>query len=134
MSSLELQKALVGKLKTDPAVTALVDGRVYDMPPINPTFPYISLGPDQTIPDRADCSEGSSDVTLQVDAWSRATGFPEVKRIAEAVRASLQDDPPFSLTGFRLVDLTMLDARTLRDPDGLTSHAAMTFLALTEPV
>jgi hypothetical protein len=132
VSSLELQKAIVARLKADAGVVALVGQRIYDQPPIAPVFPYISLGPDQTLPDRADCYDGS-EVNLQVDAWSRAVGFPEVKRIAEAARAALQD-APLSLAGHRLVDLTFVDGRTLRDPDGLTSHAAMTFRALTEPV
>lgn len=132
MSSLELQKALVGRLKADAGVTALVAGRVYDQPPPSPVFPYISIGPDQTLPDRADCYDGS-EVTLQVDVWSRAPGFPEAKRIAEAVRAALAD-APLTLTGHSLVDIALVEARNLRDPDGLTSHAALTFRALTEPV
>ena len=132
MSSLELQKALVARLKADTGVTALVGTRVYDLPPPEPSYPYISLGPDQTVPDRADCYDGK-EVTLQVDAWSRSIGFPEVKRIAEAICAAL-DDAPLSLTGQRLVDLYEADVRTMRDPDGATSHAALTFRALTEPV
>lgn len=132
MSSLELQKAVVARLKADTGVTTLVGQRIYDAVPTNATFPYISLGPDQTLPSRADCYNGS-EVTIQVDAWSRSVGFPEVKRIAEAVRASLVD-APLSLTGHRLVDIALEEARVLRDVDVLTSHAALSFRALTEPV
>lgn len=132
MSSLELQKAVVARLKGDAGVTALVGQRVYDQPPTAPAFPYVSLGPDQTLPDRADCYEGS-EVTFQVDAWSRAVGFPEVKRIAEAARAALAD-AALTLTGFRLVDIAFVEGRTFRDPDGLTSHSALNFRALVEPV
>jgi|SRR5215207_3940024 len=132
MSSVELQKAIVARLRADSAVTAIVGQRIYDQPPTAPTFPYITLGSDQTIPDRADCYDGS-EVTIQVDVWSRGVGFPESKRIAEAVRASL-NDAPLVLTGHTLVDLYETDTRSLRDPDGATSHAALTFRALTEPV
>jgi hypothetical protein len=132
VSSLELQKAIVARLRADAGVTALVGQRVYDQVPTSPQFPYVSLGPDQIALSRADCYDGS-EINLQVDAWSRAVGFPEVKRIGDAVRAALQD-APLSLTGYRLLDITFVEARTFRDPDGLTSHAAMTFRALTEPV
>jgi hypothetical protein len=132
MSSLALQKAIVAALKADPAVVAVVGDRIYDNPPTNPPFPYITIGPDDTLPDRANCYFGD-DVTLQIDAWSRSPGFQEVKRAADAVRDALED-APLTLDGFRLVDITLDAVRTLRDPDGLTSHAAITFKALTEPI
>jgi hypothetical protein len=132
VSSLELQKAVVARLKADAGVTALVGQRIYDRVPPDAVFPSVSLGPEQTAPSRADCYDGR-EITFQVDVWSRAVGFPEVKRIAEAVRAALQD-APLSLTGHRLLDITFTEARTFRDPDGLTSHSAMTFQAITEPV
>ena len=132
MSGLAVQKAVVGRLRTDTGVAALVGTRVYDQPPPNPTFPYISLGPETIAPSRADCYDGS-DVTIQVDAWSRAVGFPEVKAISEAVRASLHEYA-LSVTDYRVVDVSMTEARTFRDSDGLTNHAALTFRVLTEPV
>src|SRR5215207_1980540 len=132
MSSLELQKALVARLRGDTGVAALVGTRIYDQPPPEPVYPYISLGPDQILPSRADCYDGS-EITLQVDAWSRSVGYPEVKRIADAIRASL-NDAPLVLAGQRLVDIYESETRTLRDPDGATSHAAISFRALTEPV
>jgi len=132
MSSLELQKALVARLRGDTGVAALVGTRIYDQPPPEPVYPYISLGPDQILPSRADCYDGK-EVTLQVDAWSRGVGFPEVKRIAEAICVAL-DDASLTLVGHRLVDIYEEDVRTMRDPDGATSHAVLTFRALTEPV
>lgn len=130
--SLELQKAIVAALKADTDTAALIGARVYDQPPAVPQFPYLTLGEDQTIAERADCYD-ASEVTLTFHAWSRATGFPEVKRIADAVRQALTD-APLALTGHRLVDLAFTDSRVLRDPDGLTSHAVITLRALTEPV
>jgi hypothetical protein len=132
VSGLAIQKAIVGRLRTDGGVTALVGTRVYDQPPPNPTFPYISLGPDNVVPSRADCYDGS-DVTIQIDAWSRAVGFPEVKAISEAVRLALHEYP-LSVTDHRVIDVAMTEARVLRDPDALTNHAALTFRVLTEPV
>ena len=131
--ALELQRVLVATLKADPAVTALVGGRVYDAPPPNPTFPYITLGEDVVSPQRADCYDGSH-TTLAVHGWSRAVGYPEVKRIGAAIRGALHEAPLAMADGQRLVDLALIDNRIMRDPDGLTSHTALTFRALTEPV
>lgn len=132
MSSLELQKAIVAALKADAGVAATVAGRVYDVPPKGVLFPYISIGPDQTLPQRGDCYDGE-EVSFQVDLWSREVGFPEVKRIGKAVKAAL-NSAELTVDDHRLVDLYLEDARTFRDPDGLTSHAVLTFRALTEPV
>ena len=53
---LELQGAVVARLKAEPAVTAIAAGRVYDQPPLLPerVFPYVSFGPSDTLEDDAD--------------------------------------------------------------------------------
>lgn len=130
--SLELQKAIVAALKADTAVNGLVAGHVYDTVPSSDPFPRITLGEDQVIPERADCYLGD-EVFITLHVWSRKTGFPETKRIAAAVRTALHD-AELELTGFRLVDLASDGERFMRDPDGLTNHAVLTFRALTEPV
>ena len=132
MSSLELQRASIAALKADPTVVGLVADRIYDNVPTNPTFPYISIGPDQTLPSRAQCIDGS-EIIIQFDGWSRSPGFAEAKRINEAVRRCL-NGAPLALNGYRLIDLWLDSSQTLRDPDGLTSHAVITFRAFTDPI
>lgn len=128
--SLELQGAIVARLKAYDALELLIAQRVYDFVPTEPEFPYVSLGPDQVVSDDADCITGF-EITLQIDAWSRAVGSPEVKRVAEAVRAALhQYELP--LTDNALVSLEHRQTRLFRDPDGLTSHAAIEIVALVE--
>jgi hypothetical protein len=125
--SLALQKAFVAALRgqTDAA------GNVFDQVPASNPFPRVTLGEGQSIGDFADCIEGTESF-LAVDVWSRAVGFPEAKRIGDQVRSALHD-AALVLDGHRLVLIEFQDARALRDPDGLTSHIAMTFRALTEP-
>ena len=130
-SSLSLQKAIVARLRADSAVTALVGTKVFDMPNEN-TFPRITLGEDQILFSRADCYLGE-DVNITIHAWSRAVGFPEVKRIAGAIQAALHE-AELTLDGYRLVDLSVDDVRFLRDADGLSSHAVLNFTALCEPI
>ncbi|MDB5597379.1 MAG: hypothetical protein JWM36_4340 [Hyphomicrobiales bacterium] len=129
-ASLSLQKAVVGKLKADIAVSALVGTSVFDTPNAD-VFPRITLGEDQVLTERADCYEGD-EVILTIHAWSREIGFPQVKRIGSAVRAALQG-ADLTLDDYRLVDIAVEDERYMRDPDGITSHAVLTFRALTEP-
>jgi hypothetical protein len=136
--SLEVQIAIVTLLHADAAVRAIVDRRIFDTVPRDPStgqvsakFPHVTLGEGQVIPDRGDCLEGA-ELFLSLHAWSRAVGYPEVKRLAKAVTAAL-DDVELTIEGFRIVSILLDDIQYLRDPDGITSHAAMTFHALTEP-
>ena len=120
---LELQGEIIKRLKADAGVAALVNGRVYDSVPSGAPFPYVSYGPSDLVTDDADCITGF-DGFHQLDAWSRAVGYPEVKKIAEAVRTCLHD-APIALPSNALVFLEHRSTRYVRDPDGLTSHAVI---------
>jgi hypothetical protein len=126
---LEVQGAIVSRLKADSAVTALVNGRIYDSVPSNAAFPYISIGPADSVADDADCITGLL-VAQQIDCWSRGVGYPEVKKIADAVRAALHDreaEMPLASNGMTFFEHR--NSRFTRDPDGLTSHAILGFEA-----
>lgn len=127
--SLLLQGAIVTALKADTAIRALCGAppatRIYDAVPPAPTFPYVSVGDGQVLgDDTEDCGDGS-EVNIQVDAWSRAVGYPEVKQIAAAVRSALKAIP--MLSGFTVSVVEFQQCQYLRDPDGLTRHAAIQF-------
>jgi hypothetical protein len=104
-------------------VTALVGNRVYDSVPGNAVFPYVSYGPSDLVSDDADCILAFNGFH-QLDGWSRAPGYPEVKKIADAVRKALQD-APLALPTNALVFIEHRTTRYVRDPDGLTSHAVI---------
>lgn len=125
---LELQGAIVAALKAYAPLAALVGSRIYDDVPPSATFPYVSLGPTDEVSDDADCID-ASEITVQIDVWSRAIGAPESLKIAHEVRAALAT---LSLTTNALVSLEHRNTRRLRDPDGLTNHAALDFLAVVE--
>jgi hypothetical protein len=129
---LELQGAIVARLKADPAVTALVAGRIYDSVPQSAVFPYVTIGPIDSVGFDPDCITGF-DVAQQIDCWSRAVGTPEVKKIIDAVRAALDDreaDMPLATNG--MVFFEHRTTRIVRDPDGLTSHGILSFEAAIE--
>jgi hypothetical protein len=133
--SLPLQAALVLALSGN--IGAEVGTRVYDQvpdpvpPATTATFPYVTLGDCQVLPDKAECIDGS-EVYPQIDVWSRDVGYPQVKRIAAAVKAVL-DDQPLSVTDFNVVLFQHEETRYLRDPDGLTRHAVILFKGLITP-
>ncbi len=132
----ELQVAIVKRLNEDADVLALIDDRVFDRVERNgagevtATFPYVSFGPEQELPEYADCLD-ASEIFLQLDAWSRDPGYREVRRIAKAVVKAL-DETSLPITDNALVYFEFDSRRVLRDPDGLTSHAVLTFRAGVE--
>jgi hypothetical protein len=128
---LELQGLIVNRLKADPALVSLVGNRVYDVAPENAPFPYVTYGPTFTVQDDAECIDGH-EVSIQLNSWSRAVGFPECKRINDAMRACLHDVDGLALTQNALVYLLHRQTQTVRDPDGLTNHGIVTLSAYVE--
>jgi hypothetical protein len=103
--------------------------RIYDRINEYPKFPYCSIGPSDITQDDAECIDGS-EVNLQLDIWSRDPGFREAKQIGGALRQALhrleatRDGLTFQIE-HRIT-------RYFRDPDGLTSHGAMSLVALID--
>jgi hypothetical protein len=129
--SIELQNAIVGALKAVGALPAVIGTRVYDDVPTAATFPYISLGDCQVLPDKAECIDGV-EVYPQIDVWSQKPGYGETKTITKAVLLAL-DDRALAVTGFDLVVFEIQSVNYLRDPDGKTRHAALTFHGILTP-
>ncbi len=128
---LELQGAIYTRLTTYPPLTSLVSQRVYDAPP--PVWPgdYVTIGEAQILRRDVTCL-GAEEVYLTLHAWSQYSGgFRDVKRIADAVVEALHDYP-LTLPTNRLVSLDHRQTRTLRDPDGVTSHSVISLVAYTE--
>lgn len=128
--SFELQDEIVDRLKASSAVAAFVGNRVYDSVPEKPTFPYITVGEGDETSDDADCVDGF-EISLDIDVWSRAPGFPEAKKISDEIRRALKS-PELTIPTNALVYFRHRQTRFLRDPDGKTSHAVMTFEGFAE--
>lgn len=128
--SVELQAALVAALKADGALPAGTG--VFDSAPADAPFPYVTLGLCQVLPMKAGCIDGA-EVYPQIDVWSRAVGFPEAKRIAKAVVAVL-DDQELAIDGHRMILFEHQSTTFLREADGKTSHAAITFHGSITPL
>jgi hypothetical protein len=123
--SLAVQGGVVAKLRE----ADICGGRIFDVVPPSPTYPYVSVGEGDTVGDDNSCFD-ASEVTIQIDVWSTAVGWPEAKGIAAAIRTALKAE--LDLDGFVNSVTTFRLCRFLRDPDGITRHAAMQFAFLVD--
>lgn len=135
--TLELQGAIVPRLKSDGVLSAIVGTRVFDHVPrssasgeVTADFPFVSLGHWSEASDDVDCI-AAAEIFGRIDCWSRGVGRPEALRMAEAVRAALHH-AEIGLASNALVFLEWVRTNTISDPDGLTTHAIVEIRALIE--
>lgn len=128
--TLDIQGAIVAALKADGVLPSVVGGRVYDAPPNSPQFPYITIGDGSLSPELGEQTDAAETI-MQIDVWSRAVGYPEARQISKAIIAALHDDD-LTVPNQRNVSILLQTANYLRDPDGLTRRAALTFQILTD--
>jgi hypothetical protein len=127
-----LRAAIHDALIADTPLTSLLGGaRVYDEPPQNPAFPYVTLG-EARMTDFSTGSEPGEEHQLTLHAWSRQGGHKEAHLLAGALLQAL-DDAPLSLAEYRLVNFRFALADVRREADGRTYHALVRFRAVTEP-
>lgn len=134
----ELQAAIRAALKGDPMLKVLFGGdpkpvKVYDVPPVNASPPYLVIGEDSVAPDLADCIDGA-EVSATVHVWSLTNppGLTEAKKIGAAVQAVLLGLG--DLPSHRVVSTEPRLARYLTDADGRTAHGIVTAQVNTEPL
>ncbi len=128
-----LQAALYARLAADPALAAIVGGRIYDAAPPETGEArdiYLTLG-DETARDwsTADCAGATHDIRIAVTA-PRA-GFSEAKQAAAAVCDALLG-APLPLARGRVVTVVFRAAETERLADDALRRIALTFRALLE--
>ncbi|KAB2743545.1 DUF3168 domain-containing protein [Brucella anthropi] len=129
--SVALQDLILARLKADPKVSELVADRIWDGPPPDPGFPYISIGPSDFVPDDADCIDMREE-TIQIDCWSREQGrkWP-CRQIVDAVVNALRHADG-DLSNGALVETRINLARVIDDPDGIMAHGIVQFTAIIE--
>lgn len=137
--TLELQGAIIARLRADAALAALVGKttgglvKVFDYVPGGTTEPYVSLGPTSFTQEDAECIDGG-EVIIQIDAWSLGEtnapgGSTQVRKMADAIRRSLHRHE-FALTQNALVEFEHWRTDCLRD--GESTHASVRFTGFVE--
>ena len=130
-ASAALRAAIHDALAGDaPLATLLGGARVYDEPPSNPAFPYVTLG-EARVSDFSTGTEPGQEHQLTLHAWSRQGGHKEAHLVAGALLQAL-DDASLTLADHRLINLRFALADVRRETDGRTYHALVRFRAVTE--
>lgn len=128
--ALALQQAVVTALAGSAPLAAIVGSRIYDAPPRNAAFPYVSFG-QLSVADWSTGTETGAEHQLILDAWSREAGKKQCYAMLDAIAGAL-DDAALTLDGNALVNLRFQSADVRRDPDGITFHGVIRFRAVTE--
>jgi len=106
--------------------------RIYDDPPPDVAFPYVTVGRVESRPaDAADSAALEHGLTLHV--WSRYGGRAEALACVAALRGALHN-APLAIEGRRLVLLFAQFADVFRSGDGRTTHGVLRLRAITEPL
>ena len=127
-----LRAAIHDALVADSALTGMLGGaKIYDEPPRESAFPYVTLG-EARVSDFSTGTEPGEEHQITLHAWSRQGGHREAHMISGALLQAL-DDAPLTLADHRLVNLRFAVADVRREADGRTYHALVRFRAMTEP-
>jgi hypothetical protein len=134
--SRELQKFIYDTLRSDPVVVSHVSDRIYDAPPANARYPYISFGPSDATFLQDDCIDARTE-NFQVDVWSvYKGGKSECKAIVDSVVGATK-----GLSGEITVDeypdpipvhLSIFLARVFEGPDGILVRGVVSIQALID--
>jgi hypothetical protein len=132
----ELQKAVIAKLLAFTPLTAIVGTRIWDKPPssADPTFPYVTLGESQVLPQNGDCYR-AAEANFVIHGWTRQTTREQAKRIGAQISAALDgEEDGLFLATHSVVACDFIRSDVFLDEDGKTQRVAVRFRALTEPV
>jgi hypothetical protein len=126
-ASSALQGAIYDALQADVPLAALVDDRVYDVPPEGATYPYVSFGPSTFVTERRDCFKSRTE-TIQVDVWTaNQMRRQPCKAIMDAV-CDVLDQGNLSLADpYGLARMDLIFARIMDDPNGIARHGILQF-------
>ena len=129
-----LQQALLTKLKENADLAVLLGNppRVYDEPPADLVYPYVSLGRSETRPWGGLDGEGLEHV-LSLTVVSVFGGSEEAKAVMALVRLSLHG-AALSLDGHRLINLRVTYADLFKAADWRSTYGVLRLRAVTEPL
>ncbi len=127
----QVRRAVLQRLKSEPVLIHLVPvARIYPQAvPVEPGWPFLKMGPSQTLPRRAACVNGG-DVTMDVHAFARArsiagevveTAEDHSSRIGAAIEAALRDNN-LALEGGGNARIRLSDIRLLQDDEPDAFH------------
>lgn len=132
-AEIALLKAMRAALVAHADVQAVLGhpARVYDDPPPEAVFPYVTLGRMESRSADASASAATEHV-VTLHAWSRHGGRAEALETIAALRTALHN-AALTIEGRRLVLLLASFSDVFRSGDGRTTHGVLRLRAITEP-
>lgn len=125
-----LWEAIQARLLNDQDVASIFSDRVYDKIPNTPTFPYVSLGEVQVLPELGENTDAAQ-AFVTLHAWSRFTSSNAVRAGGKYLITALHDKDLIIADG-SVLSVLLESSRHIPDPDGLTKHGIYTFTILTD--
>lgn len=130
-TTVQLQKAIVARLRGTPAVVALCPSAAIFDRSTRPEVPIcILLGEDQVVFEGLTYAQNHVSIFTTLHLWQKAQDFTTLKNLADAIRSAMR--PRLFLFGATVVRTAFSGARFLRDPGGEYVHAVVTFESLIE--
>ncbi|MEM1287125.1 MAG: DUF3168 domain-containing protein [Pseudomonadota bacterium] len=125
-AALAVQKAIRARLMATSAVTDLVAAAsIVDAHGSKPD-PCIVIGEAQLVDEGLDLKRRTKRIIHDLHVWKKEPGLEGANHIAGTVQDAI-DQGRFQLDdGYDCVDLRTSGIRSMRDPDGETSHAVVT--------
>ena len=132
LAAIEVSKAIHALLSGHMGVQALLGTppRLYDNPPEDPIFPYLTYGPMRSEDISGDGAVISSHI-MTLHIWSRYGGRAQVMEVLAAVTGALES-AELTLADVELVRAKVSYTDIFRAPDGLTLHGLIRFSLITD--
>jgi hypothetical protein len=125
-----LQAKIYDLIQNDADIIALVNSRVYDHVPANPTYPFITMG-DVFVQDWGSHTHSGFDVTLVIHTWGQAAGRMSVQEIMNQIYSNLHD-ADLGITGFNTLSCRESTSRVLVEQDNKTHHGISEYRILLD--
>lgn len=128
----DVARALHAALESDIRVKdALGDpARLYDDPPEDPVFPYLTYGPVRSEDNSVDGARLTAHL-MTLHVWSRYTGRAEALALMGII-ASVAVNAPMTLSQAALVNRHIIYTDIFRASDGLTLHGIVRLRVSTD--
>jgi hypothetical protein len=129
--AIQLQIAVVTRLRQTSAVTALISGdAIFDRSQRPELDLCIVVGEDQWMDEPHTLADDSLRAYLTLHVWHLSQNFTTVKNVNDAIRQAIR--APMAIADARIVRLKYQSGRFLRDPGGNYVHGVVTLNALLQ--
>ncbi len=123
-----LHMALAGDIRIQDALG--FPARLYDDPPEDPLFPYLTYGPIRSEDNSADGARLTVHM-MTLHVWSRYTGRAEALALMGTIAAAI-NSAPLTLETATLVSRHIIYTDIFRASDGLTLHGILRLRVSTD--